>query len=70
MLFLSEHVGIRNSYSSSNEWLNRHSFYSLASIFGVSDPLSNVYDTEKKTLKNQKEFCEGLGFLFKHVLVS
>ena len=36
-----------------------YSFYSLASIFGVSDPLSNAYDPEKKPLRNQKEFCVG-----------
>lgn len=29
-----------------------YSFYSLASIFGVSGLLSNVYDPEKKPLKN------------------
>lgn len=36
-----------------------YSFYSLASIFGVSDSLSNVCDPEKEPLKNQKEFHAG-----------
>lgn len=36
-----------------------YSFYSLASIFGVSDSLSNVCDPEKEPVKNQKEFRAG-----------
>lgn len=74
MLFLAEHVGIRNSYSSSNEWLNIHIPFTHLQVFLVFLILSLTYMIQKKTTKESKgvlcrRLLEDLGS-FWHVLVS
>lgn len=59
MLFLSEYVGIRSLYSSSNEWLNRHIHFTHLQVFLVFMIPSLTYMIQKKTTKNQKEFRAG-----------